>query len=183
MVVDIDAHHGNGTQDTFYDDPRVTYVSFHQYPCYPGTGSLLETGEGDGRAANVNVPLPPHATGDVYRQGLAEVVAPVVDERSIDWMLISAGFDAHRADPLTDMGLTSGDYADIVADLLAMALPGRRLLFLEGGYDLDALTACAGATFAAMVGERLHPELPTAAGPGGEVVVAAAVAHRRAWNG
>jgi acetoin utilization deacetylase AcuC-like enzyme len=182
LVVDIDAHHGNGTQEIFYDDPRVTYVSFHQHPLYPGTGSLLETGEGDGRGTTVNIPVPPHATGDVYRRGIDEVIVPLVVEMAPDWLLISAGFDAHRADPLTDLGLTAGDYADITAGLLELALPGRRLVFLEGGYDLGALTSCTAATLGAMVGERLHAEAPSDGGPGTEVVAAAAVAHRRAWN-
>jgi acetoin utilization deacetylase AcuC-like enzyme len=183
LVVDIDAHHGNGTQEIFYDDPRVVYVSFHQHPLYPGTGSLLETGEGDGRGATINIPLPPHATGDVYRRGIDEVVAPMVAELAPDWVLISAGFDAHRADPLTDLGLTAGDYADITAELLDIAVPGRRLVFLEGGYDLEALAACTAATLGAMAGERLHAEAPTGGGPGAEVVTAAAVAHRRAREG
>ena len=182
LVVDIDAHHGNGTQEIFYDDPRVVYVSFHQHPLYPGTGSLLETGEGDGRGATVNIPVPPHATGDVYRRGIDEVIGPMVAELAPDWLLISAGFDAHRADPLTDLGLTAGDYADVTAELLDLAVPGRRLVFLEGGYDLEALTACSAATLGAMVGERLHAEAPTDGGPGTEVVAAAAVAHRRAWD-
>ena len=80
VIVDYDAHHGNGTQGTFYDDPRVTYVSFHQHPLYPGTGSLLETGRGDIRGRTVNVPLPPGATGDLYRAGVDEVVAPLLEE-------------------------------------------------------------------------------------------------------
>ncbi|HJW61353.1 MAG TPA: histone deacetylase, partial [Actinomycetota bacterium] len=158
LVVDIDAHHGNGTQEIFYDDPRVVYVSFHQHPLYPGTGSLLETGDGDGRGATVNIPLPPHATGDVYRRGIDEVIAPLAAELAPDWVLISAGFDAHRADPLSDLGLTAGDYADITAELLDIAVPGRRLVFLEGGYDLEALAACTSATLGAMAGERLHAE-------------------------
>jgi acetoin utilization deacetylase AcuC-like enzyme len=180
LVVDIDAHHGNGTQEIFYDDPRVVYVSFHQHPLYPGTGSLLETGEGDGRGATVNIPVPPHTTGDVYRRGLDEVVAPLAAEWGPDWVLVSAGFDAHRADPLTDLALTAGDYADLTSELLDLAMPGHRLVFLEGGYDLEALSACTAATLAAMAGERLHAEAPSGGGPGTEVVAAAAVAHRRA---
>jgi acetoin utilization deacetylase AcuC-like enzyme len=182
LVVDIDAHHGNGTQEIFYDDPRVVYASFHQHPLYPGTGSLLETGEGDGRGATVNIPVPSHATGDVYRRGIDDVIAPLAAEMAPDWVLISAGFDAHRADPLTDLGLTAGDYADITADLLDLAPPGRRLVFLEGGYDLAALSACTAATLGAMAGDRLHAEAPTCGGPGTEVVAAAAAAHRRALD-
>jgi acetoin utilization deacetylase AcuC-like enzyme len=182
LVVDIDAHHGNGTQDIFYDDPRVVYVSFHQHPLYPGTGSLLETGEAEGRGATLNIPVPPHATGDVYRRGIDELIAPMVAELAPDWLLVSAGFDAHRADPLTDLGLTAGDYADITGELLELVPPGRRLVFLEGGYDLEALTSCTAATLGAMLGQRLHAEAPTGGGPGAEVVAAAVVAHRRAWD-
>ena len=180
LIVDIDAHHGNGTQDLFYDDPRVAYVSFHQSPLWPGTGAVLETGEGAGRGATVNIPVPPGATGDVYRRGIAEVLVPLAAELAPDWLMVSAGFDAHRADPLTDLGLTAGDYADITADLVELAPPGRRLLFLEGGYDLDALRSSTAATMAALVGERLHPEKPTGGGPGDEALAAASLAHRRA---
>jgi acetoin utilization deacetylase AcuC-like enzyme len=182
LVVDIDAHHGNGTQAIFYDDPRVVFASFHQSPLYPGTGALLETGDGAGRGATLNIPVPPGATGDVYRRGIDDVIAPLVSDLAIDWLLVSAGFDAHRADPLTDLALTAGDYADITGALLDLVPPGRRLLFLEGGYDLDALRDCTTATFGAMLGEQMHPERPSSGGPGDEVVAAAAVAHRRAWD-
>src|SRR5690606_40153633 len=117
VVVDYDAHHGNGTQDAFYDDPRVTYVSLHQSPLYPGTGALLETGQGAGLGHNVNVPVPAGATGDVSRAAVDEVVAPLVAEVGATWLLVSAGFDGHRADPLTDLGLSAGDFADLTAEL------------------------------------------------------------------
>jgi acetoin utilization deacetylase AcuC-like enzyme len=180
VIVDYDAHHGNGTQDAFYDDPRVTYVSFHQHPLYPGTGSLLETGRGDGRGRTVNVPLPPGATGDLYRAGVDEVVAPLLEEVGATWLLVSAGFDGHRADPLTDLALTSGDFADLTADLVALVPAGRRLVFLEGGYDLDALRDSTAAALAALAGERIHAEPPSGGGPGRDVVAAAGTAHRRA---
>src|SRR5215211_4930150 len=99
LVVDYDAHHGNGTQEIFYADPRVLYVSFHEYPLYPGTGALDETGAGEGVGTTINFPLPAGATGDVMRTGIDEVVAPVLAEWRPTWLLISAGFDAHRADP------------------------------------------------------------------------------------
>lgn len=179
VIVDIDAHHGNGTQDSFYADPRVAYVSFHQHPLYPGTGSLRETGEAAGQGSTVNLPLPPGSTGDVYRQGVAQVVAPLLEEQHPDWLLVSAGFDGHRADPLTDLGLSAGDFADIVKDLVDLAPAGRLLLFLEGGYDMDALCLSAAGVFAALAGETLHMERPTRDGPGKEIVSAAAAAHRR----
>jgi acetoin utilization deacetylase AcuC-like enzyme len=180
VIVDYDAHHGNGTQDAFYDDPRVAYVSFHQHPLYPGTGSLLETGSGAGRGRTVNVPLPPGATGDLYRGAIDEVIAPLVDEVAATWLVVSAGFDGHRADPLTDLSLTSGDFADLTADLVALVPEGRRLVFLEGGYDLEALRDSTAATLGALAGERIHVEAPSGGGPGRDIVVAANLAHRRA---
>lgn len=183
LIVDYDAHHGNGTQDTFYDDARVAYVSFHQYPLYPGTGSLLETGDGPGVGSTVNVPVPAGATGDVYRAAVDEVVAPLVERFGPSWLLISAGFDGHRADPLTDLGLSSGDYADMTQALVDLVPDARPLTFLEGGYDLDALRDCTAATLAALGGERLTPEPPTSGGPGRDVVAAAAMASRRASSG
>jgi acetoin utilization deacetylase AcuC-like enzyme len=180
LIVDYDAHHGNGTQDTFYDDPRVTYVSFHEHPLYPGTGALLETGWGDGRGRTVNVPVPHGATGDVYRAAVDDVVSPLVDEIGITWLLISAGFDAHRADPLTGLGLTAGDFADITAELVALLPPGRCVAFLEGGYDLDALRDSTAAALRALAGERVHVEAPSGGGPGRDVVAAASLAHHRA---
>ena len=179
LIVDIDAHHGNGTQDSFYADPRVVYVSFHQSPLWPGTGSVADTGAGDGVGTTVNIPVPPGATGDVYRRGIFEVIAPLAAEIAPDWLLVSAGFDAHRADPLTDLGLSSGDYADITADLMALAPPGRRILFLEGGYDLDALTTSVGASLAALLDVPYRPEEATSGGPGAKVVEAARAQRER----
>jgi acetoin utilization deacetylase AcuC-like enzyme len=175
LIVDYDAHHGNGTQDIFWRDPRVAYASFHQYPLYPGTGGLREVGMGEGRGSTVNLPLPAGATGDAFRAGFDEVLAPYAAEFDPTWLIISAGFDAHRADPLTDLGLSAGDYADLTADLLELVPAGRRLVFLEGGYDLDALTASSEACLAAMAGERRHPEPPTAGGGGRDAVSAAAL--------
>jgi acetoin utilization deacetylase AcuC-like enzyme len=173
LVVDYDAHHGNGTQDIFWADDRVAYASFHQYPLYPGSGGLREVGIGAGRGATINLPLPPGATGDAYRAGVDQVLAPFAAAFEPTWLLISAGFDAHRADPLTDLGLSSGDYADLTAALLELVPAGRRVVFLEGGYDLDALATSAAACVGAMVGERLVAEAPTSGGPGREVVAAA----------
>ena len=176
-IVDIDAHHGNGTQDIFYDDPRVLFVSFHQYPCYPYTGRPDEIGEGEAIHHTVNIALPAGATGEVFRSGIESVVAPVVDAFKPTWLLLSVGFDGHRADPLTDLGLTSGDYADIVSDLLAFAPPGRRLLFLEGGYDLQALRHSTEAVAGALIDDIRRPEEPTSGGPGAEAVELARQIH------
>ena len=173
LVVDYDAHHGNGTQDAFYADGRVLYVSMHEYPLYPGTGRLDEVGTGEGAGATVNFPFPAGTTGDSYLAALDEVIVPAAETFQPTWLLVSAGFDAHRADPLTGLGLAAGDYADLTGRLAALVPPGRRLLFLEGGYDLQALADSAGASLAALVGVDHRPEPATSGGPGHAVVQAA----------
>src|SRR5688500_15969622 len=100
-IVDYDAHHGNGTQDAVYEDPRVLFVSLHQWPFYPGTGSLTDRGAGAGEGTTLNVPFPAGTEGDPYRAAFAEVVVPEIERFAPTWLLVSAGFDAHRADPLT----------------------------------------------------------------------------------
>jgi acetoin utilization deacetylase AcuC-like enzyme len=175
LVVDYDAHHGNGTQEAFYADARVGYVSFHEWPLYPGTGRIDELGAGDATGTTCNVPLPAGATGDLYLRAFDEIVAPLAARHGPDWVLVSCGFDAHRADPLTGLGLSVGDYAAVATRVIQLApRPGRVIVFLEGGYDLDALRDGTASTVAALVGERLEPsEPPTANGPGREYVDAA----------
>ena len=177
LVVDYDAHHGNGTQDAFYEDPRVLFVSLHQYPLYPGTGSLQEQGRGDGLGATVNFPPPAGATGDVYRRAVDEVVVPLAKRWQPTWVLLSAGFDGHRDDPITELGLTAGDYADLTREIMALAPAGRRLVFLEGGYDLWAVVHSTAACLGALAGTVVRPEPSTSGGPGGEVVDAVARLH------
>jgi len=172
LIVDYDAHHGNGTQDVFYADPRVVYVSIHEYPLYPGTGALDEVGTGEGLGATVNFPVPHGATGDVFRAAVDEVVAPLADRWEPTWVLVSAGFDAHRRDPITGLGLTSADFADLTRDVVRLVPPGRRLLFLEGGYDLQGLADSAGAALAALVDEDHRPEPASNGGPGHHIVEA-----------
>ncbi|MGH8922430.1 MAG: histone deacetylase family protein, partial [Actinomycetes bacterium] len=173
-VVDYDAHHGNGTQEVFYEDGRVLYVSLHQWPFYPGTGRFEQEGDGDGAGATLNLPLPAGTTGDVYREALDEVVIPAVETFGPSWLVLSAGFDAHRADPLTGLNLTSGDFADLTERLVALVPAGRRLAFLEGGYDLQALSTSAGACVAALAGSRWAPEAASSGGPPAPVVSQAA---------
>jgi acetoin utilization deacetylase AcuC-like enzyme len=175
LIVDWDAHHGNGTQDAFYPDPRVLYVSFHEWPLYPGTGRLGDMGTGTGTGATCNVPLPAGATGDLYLRSLDDVVAPIAEPFAPTWVLVSAGFDAHRADPLTGLGLSAGDFALLAARVREFAPEdGRVIAFLEGGYDLDALAASVAAALPALAGAESAPtERATAGGPGTDVVVAA----------
>jgi acetoin utilization deacetylase AcuC-like enzyme len=180
LIVDWDVHHGNGTQDIFWDDPGVVYFSTHQSPLYPGTGRMGETGGPHALGRTVNVPLPPGATGDVLRKAVDEVLAPVAAWSQPEWVLVSAGFDAHRDDPLADLRLTAGDFADLAAAVAALApCPGRTALFLEGGYDLDALRRSVAAAVAAVTGGDHRPEPASSGGPGGGVVDAVQELHRR----
>ena len=140
-VVDFDVHHGNGTQDVFHDDPTLFYASSHQYPCYPGTGRAVE----QGIAENVvNAPLPPGATGAAFRAAWSDTILPALDRFAPELLIVSAGFDAHKADPLAQLRLETADFGWITERLLEIAAlhsQGRLVSVLEGGYDLDALAA------------------------------------------
>jgi acetoin utilization deacetylase AcuC-like enzyme len=152
-TVDWDVHHGNGTQAIFWDDPDVLYVSTHQHPLYPGTGRADEVGGAGAAGLTLNLPLPPGATGDVVRRALDDVARPAIEAFSPDWVLVSCGFDAHRDDPLSNLDLESGDFAELARVVAEFApRPGRVALFLEGGYDLDALRSSVTATLGALLG-------------------------------
>jgi acetoin utilization deacetylase AcuC-like enzyme len=143
-VVDFDVHHGNGTQACFYDDPSLFYASTHQFPLYPGTGAASETGVGN----IVNVPLPPMAGSRQFRLGFSRDILPALDAFRPEMVLISAGFDAHRSDPLAQLLLDEADYSWVTEELVAIArrhAGGRMVATLEGGYDLAALGASAAA--------------------------------------
>ena len=186
VIVDWDVHHGNGTQDLFWNDPSVLYVSTHQWPFYPGTGSASEVGGPDARGTTVNVPLPPGATGDVLREAFARIVTPAVDAFSPTWVLVSAGFDAHRDDPLAELALSAGDFADLAETVAGYAPePGRLIVFLEGGYDADALRTSVAATLGRLVGAPgpMTGEAPTTGGPGSDhVSTALARRHAALWG-
>jgi acetoin utilization deacetylase AcuC-like enzyme len=167
-IVDWDVHHGNGTQDIFWSDPGVLYVSVHQWPFYPGTGLAGERGEGAALGTNLNLPMPARTAGDAYRTLFDEVVLPAVEHFRPGWVLVSAGFDAHRDDPLGDMLLSAGDYADLTARLMSAAPERRLVLFLEGGYDPAAVQLSVGACAARLLGELYRPE-PPSSGDGGIV--------------
>ncbi len=135
-------HHGNGTQHLFEEDPSVFYVSTHQYPHYPGTGAYSETGTGAGKGATLNCPMNAGAGNETYTQAFTETILPAIDAFGPDMILISAGFDAHQADPLGSINLTTEHYAWMTRRLMECAdhhCNGRILSVLEGGYDLDAL--------------------------------------------
>ncbi len=172
-IVDIDAHHGNGTQEIFDANPDVLYVSFHEWPMYPGTGRHDEVGTGAAAGTTCNIPLPAGATGDVYLRVMDAVVEPLLERFAPTWLLISAGFDAHRDDPLTGLGLTAGDYAALVRRLIVAVPAGRAVAFLEGGYSLSALRDSVATTVPILGGgDAANPsgEGPTSGGPGDHVV-------------
>ncbi|MDD9877144.1 MAG: histone deacetylase [Magnetovibrio sp.] len=155
LIVDWDAHHGNGTQEMFYGDPSVLFFSTHESPHYPFTGAASETGAGAAKGTNLNVPL---ARGSGNREIIAAFrtrLVPAADAFKPDIVLISAGFDAHRADPLSGLGLTAEGYAAltrIVTDIAARHARGRVVSMLEGGYNLEALAASVAAHVAVLMG-------------------------------
>ncbi len=157
-IVDWDVHHGNGTQDIFYDEPNVLYVSTHESPLYPGTGRMRERGGPGAPGTTCNLPFPAGTAGDTFREAFDDIVVPIVERFQPDWLIISAGFDAHRADPLAGLALTADDYADLALRLQPLVPGGRLLVVLEGGYDLSALEHSTGATLSALLGQSYRPE-------------------------
>jgi acetoin utilization deacetylase AcuC-like enzyme len=144
LIVDWDVHHGNGTQQTFYSDPSVLFFSTHQYPHYPGTGRATEQGEGKGEGLTVNVPMSSGEGDEEYREVFETILRPAADSFKPEFVMISAGFDAHRDDPLAGMALTEEGYgvlSRIVLDIARRHCQGRVLSCLEGGYNLNALSA------------------------------------------
>lgn len=155
LIVDYDVHHGNGTEEIFYDDPDVVYFSTHQYPWYPGTGASDERGAGAGLGANVNVPLPAGSGWSVYDPIFRQVLWPVADRLKPDVILLSAGFDAHWRDPLGEMRLSTADFSDLTLEVIEMAdryCDGRLVVTQEGGYDLNAVAQCASTVLVALTG-------------------------------
>lgn len=142
LIVDWDVHHGNGTQEIYYDDPTVLYFSIHRYPFYPGTGSEEEKGEGKGFNYTVNVPLPKGSGDNDFKEAFEKKLKPSAIPFNPDFILISAGFDAHEADPLGGMKVSADGYAKltrIVLDIARECCKGRVVSVLEGGYDLKGL--------------------------------------------
>lgn len=158
VVMDYDVHHGNGTQWMFYENPRVLYVSTHQYPFYPGTGASEDVGRGNGAGFTVNVPLEAGSTDGDYDEVFKAIVIPVIDQFRPALVLISAGYDAHERDPLARMRLSTAGYARLTKSLCDAAdrhCHGRVVAVTEGGYDLTALKACLESTIAVLDGAPL----------------------------
>ena len=167
VVMDYDVHHGNGTQWMFYEDPRVLYISTHQYPFYPGTGAATDVGRGKGAGFTLNVPLEAGSTDGDYAEVFSALVIPVIDQYKPELILVSAGFDAHERDPLARMRLTTAGYASLTKALCEAAdrhCHGRLAAITEGGYDLNALKACLESTFAILesgeMPSRSEPMMP-----------------------
>lgn len=148
VIIDFDVHHGNGTQSTFYEDPSVLYISLHQYPFYPGTGSANETGEGRGEGATLNCPMRAGAGDKDYKEAFIKKILPKIREYKREIILISAGFDAHKEDPLANINLTIGCYKWMTERIMEVANEfsgGRIISLLEGGYNLKVLPECIAA--------------------------------------
>ncbi len=152
-IVDFDLHHGNGTQDIFYDNPQVMFVSSHRFPFYPGTGASTERGRGKGLGATVNFPLAERFGPDFFLRLYADIALPLVDRFAPDIILVSAGFDGHERDPMDGFRMTSAAYGDLAERLIALAEKrnGKILFCLEGGYDPEALRESVGEVLAKLV--------------------------------
>lgn len=148
LIVDWDVHHGNGTQEIFYEDPDVFYFSVHQYPFYPGTGSVAQQGSGEGKGSTLNVPLPAGSGDAEFLGAFTEKLLPAVRQFQPDFVLVSAGFDAHKNDLLGQMRVTTEGFAEmtrIVRQIADQHCRGRLVSVLEGGYHLENLAAAVEA--------------------------------------
>lgn len=166
-IIDFDVHHGNGTQEIFYGEPGVLYLSTHQYPFYPGSGHIAETGCGKAGGSKVNIPLPAGCGDEEYRQVFREIVVPLIGRFNPQLILVSAGYDAHWADGLAMMQMTVSGFAEITGEVKRLADDlcwGRLVFTLEGGYNLKALAASVRASLDILLGNS-SSEDPLGASP------------------
>ncbi len=173
LVLDWDVHHGNGTQHTFADRRDVLFCSAHQYPYYPGTGAPTEVGAGAGEGFTVNCALPPGQHDAEYGAVFHDVFLPIAQRYRPDVILVSAGFDAHRADPIGGMNVTERGFAAMCTEVKALATQlcgGKLVLLLEGGYDLQGLAHSVHACVEVLAGQRTDT-FPTGVGPSGAEAV------------
>ena len=186
LIVDFDVHHGNGTQEVFYEDPNALYVSTHRYPFYPGTGAADETGAGRGRGATVNVPLPAGAGDEALLSAFRRILAPIVARFRPECILVSAGYDAHWKDPLGGMNVSVKGFSEIVYEILgwADAFCGNRLVCaLEGGYHAEALAHGVRATVRRLENPEAETDDPFGEAPGRAADVDALLADLAAFHG
>ncbi len=160
LIIDWDVHHGNGTQAMFYSDPTVFYFSAHQYPYYPGTGARVETGEGAGTGTILNVPLPRRTSADAHRIAFTDALAAIEERFRPDLVIISAGFDSRRGDPLGALLLEDADFVEMTKEVMDLAdrhAGGRIVSLLEGGYDLNNLGRTVQGHVRALAGLPAKP--------------------------
>jgi len=158
LIIDFDVHHGNGTQDIFYDDPQVLYISTHQYPFYPGTGGIGEIGTGEGRGTTINIPLPAGCGDSEYEQVFKQIIVPAARRFQPRLILVSAGYDLHWSDGLALMQVTVSGFAwmvKVIKELADELYDGGLIFSLEGGYDLTALAASVKATLDVLLGNTV----------------------------
>lgn len=161
LIVDYDVHHGNGTQEMFYDDPRVAFLSIHRYPFYPGTGAADETGTGRGLGLTRNIPLPQGTTRSQYHAAFRAGLEALADRSRPELVLISAGFDAHAEDPVGSLGLEVEDFVELtraIVDVAETHADGRIVSVLEGGYNVPILAGCVAEHIKAL--EEHRPREP-----------------------
>ena len=178
-------HHGNGTQWSFYGDPSVLFVSSHQFPYYPGTGAANETGTGAGTGFTVNLPLPAGATDADYERVYEAIVWPILKAFNPELILVSAGFDAYKDDPLAGMRLEAGCFGRLTARIVGIAdecCNGRVVAVTEGGYHLKGIADSLHAVIAALEDDAVPSIVPGASAPRGEATIAAVKPHlARYW--
>ena len=185
-IVDYDVHHGNGTQWTFYDDPRILYVSTHQYPFYPGTGAAADVGRDAGAGFTLNVPMAAGATDGDYDLVFTHLIVPALTAFAPELLLVSAGYDAHERDPLAGMRVTTEGYRAMTRYLRGVAdaiCGGKMAVVTEGGYDLQALAACLVSTIDVLGGASSGeaPSFDDVTERAQTAVDAALAAHRPYW--
>jgi acetoin utilization deacetylase AcuC-like enzyme len=157
LIVDWDVHHGNGTQHSFERDPRVFFLSTHQYPYFPGSGATDEIGAGDGKGYSANIPLPPGQNDHNYRYCFKHILRPIAHNFAPQLIMISAGYDAHQADMLGSMRVSTEGFAQLTADVCELAnelCDGKVVAVLEGGYDTTALSESVATSLRVMLGEK-----------------------------
>jgi acetoin utilization deacetylase AcuC-like enzyme len=168
LIVDWDVHHGNGTQDIFYDSPQVLFFSTHQFPYYPGSGDLREVGAGAGKGYTINVPLPAGVGDQGFTRVYGELLTAAAERFRPDLIMVSAGYDAHWGDPLAGLRLSLGGYWRLAQTVVAVAdrlCGGRLVVTLEGGYNLEVLSLGIADTCRALLGDAAPGSDPLGASP------------------
>lgn len=186
LIIDFDVHHGNGTQDIFYNDPTVLFFSIHQYPHYPGTGAADDVGTEMAYCSTVNVPVPPGSGDRGYKQSVQQLLAPLAREFQPDLILVSAGYDGHWMDPLASIHLSITGYTELVQEIMALAdelCDGRLVCALEGGYHLDVLPHCVLSTLRALSESPTGVSDPFGPAPAGERDLEELLARLRRLHG